>query len=84
MTTSIKAKLLKLDSITNGRKLPVYLKAGNWFLGPNKFIYKFDEKVLTYRILIKGILTFLRLNYKDASLEILYLVVLGINFPKIR
>ena len=44
------------------------------------------QKLLKYRILFKDILTFLRLNYRDALLKILYLIVIGIgiNNPKIR
>ena len=39
--------------------------------------------LLKYRILFKG-LTFLGLDYRDASLILVYLVVLGISIPKIR
>ena len=34
--------------------------------------------------MIKDILTFLGLDYKDASLITMYFVVLGISIPKIR
>ena len=44
----------------------------------------FVAKLLKYRILFKDILMFLGLDYKDASLVILYLIVLGISNPKIR
>ena len=35
-------------------------------------------------ILFKNILTFLGLDYRDASLITLYLVVIGISIPKIK
>ena len=50
----------------------------------NKILKKFVEKLLTYRIMFKDILTFSGLDYRDAPLLILYFVVLGISIPKIR
>ena len=41
------------------------------------------ENLLKNYILFMGILTFLGVDYKDASIIILYLVVLGIIIPKI-
>ena len=49
-----------------------------------KIVSKLDEKLNKYRILFRDILTFLGLAYRDASLEILYLIVIGISTPKIR
>ena len=40
---------------------------------------KFIVKLLKYRILFKDILTFLGLDYRNDSLIILYLVVIGIR-----
>ena len=45
---------------------------------------KFVAKLLKYSILFKDIKTFLGLDYRDASLIILYLIVIGISSPKIR
>ena len=42
----------------------------------------FFANLLPYRILFKDMFTFLGLDYKDASLMTLYLVVIGINIPK--
>ena len=42
-------------------------------------INKFVAKFLKHKILLKDIPTFLGLNYSEASLIILYLVVLGIS-----
>ena len=50
----------------------------------NKIICKFVAKLIKYRILFKDILTFLGLDYRDASLKILYLIVIGISNLKIR
>ena len=50
----------------------------------DKIIRKFLAKLLKYRIMFKDILAFLRLDYRDASLIILYLIVIGISNPKIR
>ena len=47
-------------------------------------VCKFVAKFLKYRILIKDILAFLGLDYRDASLIILCLIVIGISNPKIR
>ena len=72
MTTSIKAKLC------NGRTNEhLYL-----FKCGIKILIKFFEKLLKYRIMFKDILTFLGLDYRDASLIILYLVVLGTIITK--
>ena len=48
----------------------------------NKIVSKSVEKLVKYRILFKNILTFLGLDYKDASLITLYFVVLGISIKK--
>ena len=45
----------------------------------DKIIRKFVAKLFKYRIL-----TFLGLDYRDASLIILYLIVIGNSTPKIR
>ena len=45
---------------------------------------KYVAKLLKYKILFKDILTFLGLDYRDASLIIVYLIVIGISTPKIR
>ena len=50
----------------------------------DKIIRKFVAKLLKYRILFKDILTFLRLDCRDASLIILYLIVIVISTPKLR
>ena len=50
----------------------------------NKILSKFVEKLLKNRILFKGILAFLGLDYSDASLITMYFVVRGISIPKIR
>ena len=47
-----------------------------------QIVYKFVPKLLKYKILFKDILTFLILDYRDASLKILNLVVIGIIVPK--
>ena len=49
-----------------------------------KSVSKFVDKLFKYRILFNDILTFLGLNYRDASLKTLYFVVLGISILKIR
>ena len=54
------------------------------FINFDKIIRKLVAKLLKYRILLKDILTFLGLDYRDASLKILYLIVIGISNPKIR
>ena len=43
---------------------------------------KIVEKLLKYRIMFKDILTFLGLDYRNASLITLYFVVPGIIIPK--
>ena len=45
---------------------------------------KFVEKLRYYRIMLKDKLTFLGLEYRDASLTILYFIVIGISIQKIR
>ena len=47
-------------------------------------VRKFVENMRKYRIMFKDILTFLGLDYRDASLIKLYFVVLRISIPKIR
>ena len=49
----------------------------------NKILGKLLEKLLKYRIMFKDIITFLGIDYKDAPLITLNIVVLGISFPKI-
>ena len=44
----------------------------------------FVAKLLKYQILFKDILTFLGLDYRDTTLTILYLFVMGISTPKIK
>ena len=44
---------------------------------------KFVAKLLKYRILFKDILKFLIRDYRDASLIIMYLIVIGIRNKKI-
>ena len=51
-------------------------------LSLNKIVSKSVAKLLKYRILFKDIFTFLGIDYRDASLIIFYLVVIGINTPK--
>ena len=48
----------------------------------NKIVSKFVAKLLKY--MLKDILIFLGLDYRDASLITSYLVVIGISIPKIR
>ena len=50
----------------------------------DKIIRKFVAKLLKYRTLFKDILTFWELDYRDASLIILYRIVIGISTPKIK
>ena len=50
----------------------------------NKLESKFIEKLLKYKLMFKDILSFLCLDYKDASLLTLYFAVLGISIQKIR
>ena len=50
----------------------------------NKIVSKFVEKLLKYRIMFKDILTFLGLDYRDASLITLYLVVIEVSIQNIR
>ena len=45
-----------------------------------KIVSKYVEKLPKYRIMFKDILTFLGLDYRDASLITLYFVVLGTVF----
>ena len=54
------------------------------YIRRNKIVSKFVEKLRKYRIMFKGILTFLGLDYRNGSLKILYFVVLGISIPKLR
>ena len=50
---------------------------------PNKIVSTFFEKK-KYRIMSKGLLTFLGRDYRVASLVTFYFVVLEINISKIR
>ena len=50
----------------------------------NKNVSKFVAKLIKYSLLFKDILTFLVLDYRNASLKTLYLVVIGIRVSKIR
>ena len=50
----------------------------------DKIIRKFVAKLLKYRKLLKDILPFLILDYRDALLIILYLIVIGISNLKNR
>ena len=50
----------------------------------DKIRRKFDAKLLKYRVLFKDILTFAGFDYRDASLIIMYLIVIGISTSKIR
>ena len=50
----------------------------------NKSFRKFVAKLIKYRILFKELLTFLELDFREASLLTLYFVVLKNSFPKIR
>ena len=45
-------------------------------------MYKIVSKFVAKLILFKGILTFLGLDYRDALLITLYLVVIGISIKK--
>ena len=45
---------------------------------------KFVAKIFKYSILFKGIPSFIGVDYRDASLIILYLVEIGTSMPKIR
>ena len=51
---------------------------------PNKSVSKFIANLVRYNILFKDVLTFLGLNYRDALLITVYLVVIGISIPKFR
>ncbi len=48
----------------------------------SKIVIKFVEKLLKYRLMFKDILTFLGLDYRDASLITMFFVVLGISILK--
>ena len=69
MTTSIKEKHQILQSVKTEQ-------AKYKCISFDKIVSKFVGKLLKYRILFTDILTFLGLDYRDASLIILY-VVLG-------
>ena len=49
-----------------------------------QIVSKFVAKLIKYIILFKEILTILGLDYRDASLITLYLVVIGSSIKKIR
>jgi hypothetical protein len=48
-----------------------------------KIVSKFVAKLIKYMILFKDILTFLGLDYRDASLIILYLIEIGISIQRL-
>ena len=48
----------------------------------SKIVSKFVAKRIKYRILFKEILTFLGLDYRDASLVLLNLIVIEISIKK--
>ena len=50
----------------------------------HKVVSKYVAKLIKYMILVKDILTFLGLHYRDASLITVYLVVIGISIQRIR
>ena len=50
----------------------------------SKIVSRSVKKLLKYRILLKDIITFLRLDYRDALLIILNFVALGISIPKFQ
>ena len=54
------------------------------YMSIKKIVSKFVAKLIKYIILFKEILTFLGLDYRDASLITLYLVVIGSSIKKIR
>ena len=56
----------------------------NMYISFDIIIRKFVAKLLKYSILFKDILTLLGLDYRDASLIILYLIIIGISILKIR
>ena len=47
-----------------------------------KIVSKFVAKLIKIMILFKGILTFLGLDYRDASFITSYLVVIGISIQR--
>ena len=51
----------------------------------HKIVSKFVEKLLKNRIIIKDILIFFGIDYRDDSFTYnIYFIVLGISFPEIR
>ena len=50
----------------------------------HKVVSKYVAKLIKYMILVKDILTFLGLDYRDASLITVYLVVIGISIQRSR
>ena len=64
----------------NDKRILTLVEYQNWSL--DKMIRKFVAKLFKYRILFEDILTFLGLNYIDASLIILYLIVLWNKYSK--
>ena len=80
MTTSIKAKLWK------DKRTLTLVECKNWInylcICLYKIISKFDAKLIQYMLLFKDILTYLGLDYRDALLITLYLVVIGISIKK--
>ncbi len=54
------------------------------YISFDKIVRNFVAKLFKYRKMFKDILTFLGLDYRDASLIIFYLIVIGLSTPKIR
>ena len=79
MTTSIKAKLGN-GGTNEHLQLNQYVNVHSH----NKFLRKYVEKLLKYRIMFKDIPTLLGFDYRITSLLMLYFVFMGISIPKIR
>ena len=65
-----------------GKLILTFVECQNWInliLSLYKIVSKFVTKLIKYTILFKDILTFLGLDYRDALLIVLYLVVIGIS-----
>ena len=80
-----KSEALKLKD----KRTLTLVKCQNWiadyyWLSINRIVSKFVAKLHKYILLFQDILTFLGLDYRDASPITLYLVVIGNNTPKIR
>ena len=79
MTTSIK----KIEGQTNINSSRV----SELNINGQAYMYKivsFVAKLIKYMILFKDVLTFLGLDYRDASLITLDLVVIGISIQRIK